>query len=103
MREFSCDRENSRQSRQELRDHIFSSWHYRCAYCSVRLTKETASKDHVVSKHKGGKDLLTNLVSCCKSCNQSKGSEHWIGWYRDQDFWDRAREDSIGAWIGGKD
>lgn len=44
----------------------------RCAYCSCKLTLRSCTKDHVVPRAKGGKDVLTNVVACCKACNGKK-------------------------------
>ena len=30
--------------------------------------------DHVLPKSRGGKNIWTNLVTCCKECNQKKGN-----------------------------
>jgi len=38
--------------------------------------------DHVHPKCKGGKDVATNVVSCCQRCNQDKGSLNWLDWMR---------------------
>ena len=32
------------------------------------------TKDHVVARSRGGKDKLKNYVTCCKICNEEKGS-----------------------------
>tara|TARA_Y100000004_G_scaffold73744_1_gene82844 strand:- start:444 stop:1169 length:726 start_codon:yes stop_codon:yes gene_type:complete len=59
----------------------------RCTYCNAWHTKwannwKTAVGDHVIPLAKGGKDVLENLMPCCRSCNCSKGAkilgEEWI-------------------------
>jgi hypothetical protein len=54
----------------------------RCYYCQremisgdvfhVKDARLAASVDHVIPQSKGGKDLLDNLVLCCRSCNSKK-------------------------------
>lgn len=51
-----------------------------CAYCGVKLTRSTATYDHVVPLSRGGADSKYNLVWCCKRCNQSKGSKFLSEW-----------------------
>ena len=53
----------------------------RCAYCGqpmgpaedCRRTSETA--DHVVPRAAGGRTTASNIVACCRACNQAKGCE----------------------------
>lgn len=51
---------------------IFNRDRYRCRYCGVQLTNETATVDHVIPKSKGGTGKRENLVTCCKKCNTEK-------------------------------
>jgi 5-methylcytosine-specific restriction endonuclease McrA len=44
----------------------------RCAYCGCKLTLRSCTKDHVVPRSRGGKDTLSNVVACCRSCNEEK-------------------------------
>lgn len=46
-----------------------------CAYCNCRLTLRSVTKDHVVPRCKGGKDVLTNVVACCRTCNGKKADK----------------------------
>lgn len=42
---------------------------YRCCYCEDVLTKDNATREHVIPKHKGG-----NIIKpCCRHCNSEKG------------------------------
>lgn len=56
-----------RLTRRELfiRDNLI------CQYCGVKTRDLTL--DHVIPRHKGGKHVWENLVSCCRRCNHKKG------------------------------
>lgn len=43
---------------------------YMCAYCG----RKASTVDHVIPKSKGGTDDSSNLVACCKRCNQKKSN-----------------------------
>jgi len=45
-----------------------------CFYCGDKLSRRTATTDHVTPRSKGGKDDDSNIVDCCKTCNRDKGS-----------------------------
>ena len=43
-----------------------------CQYCNNKFDNSGLTLDHVVPKSSGGKNTWTNLVTCCKDCNQKK-------------------------------
>jgi 5-methylcytosine-specific restriction endonuclease McrA len=47
-----------------------------CQYCGrdkTRLKKtEFLTRDHVIPQSRGGKDVWTNVVTCCSTCNNNK-------------------------------
>lgn len=43
-----------------------------CTYCSVRLTRRSLTRDHVIPRSRGGKSTPDNLVPCCSACNLQK-------------------------------
>jgi len=43
-----------------------------CAYCAQIYTRNKLTRDHVIPKSKGGKDIWDNTVTACRSCNQIK-------------------------------
>ena len=49
--------------------------------CQMCGTEERLSVDHIVPRHLGGDDNVTNLQVLCSSCNSSKGGR----------FFDRAK------------
>lgn len=45
-----------------------------CAYCSANIESGTIlSLDHIKAHNVGGTNEATNLITCCKRCNESKG------------------------------
>lgn len=49
------------------------AWKWRCAYCGKKLTKKTATRDHIIALSRGGSDFIENIAPSCLSCNSSKG------------------------------
>lgn len=39
------------------------------------------------------------MIPACKTCNQAKGSEDWIAWYRMQPFYSIYGELRIKKWL----
>ncbi|MEM4260928.1 MAG: HNH endonuclease [Candidatus Woesearchaeota archaeon] len=46
-----------------------------CAYCGNEFNVEKLTRDHIIPKSLGGKDIWTNVVTACKPCNHRKGSK----------------------------
>lgn len=44
-----------------------------CHYCHEFFYFGELTKDHVVPKSKGGRDIIENVVPACSVCNQAKG------------------------------
>ncbi|WP_038463642.1 HNH endonuclease signature motif containing protein [Arthrobacter sp. PAMC 25486] len=50
-----------------------------CRYCwcqldyKVGLRPNSAEPDHILAHSLGGQDVLENLITICRRCNQSKG------------------------------
>ena len=57
------------------RENVFIRDAGTCQYCSKQLTKQNFTLDHVVPVSQGGKKVWNNIVTCCKQCNQKKGSK----------------------------
>ena len=51
---------------------LLRKWRYRCAYCQRRLTRKTATADHLIALSRGGTNWIGNIVPACLSCNQRK-------------------------------
>lgn len=84
-----------RESKKRFRSRIYDAWGGKCAYCG----EPAKSLDHVLPRHRGGLTVVENLVPACLSCNGHKGSENWVSWYRQQDFYNIDSESLIWLWI----
>ena len=45
-----------------------------CQYCGVIESARDMTIDHVIPRSRGGENTWSNLVTCCKRCNQKKGN-----------------------------
>ena len=45
---------------------------YLCLYCGERFNSRELSRDHVRPFSQGGRDVWTNVVAACRSCNNFK-------------------------------
>lgn len=54
---------------QDLRRSVYERDGFACVYCG---SDERLTCDHVIPVSKGGKTVLENLATCCKSCNSKK-------------------------------
>jgi len=43
-----------------------------CHYCRKRFPAKALTMDHVVPLIRGGKSIKSNIVPCCKGCNEQK-------------------------------
>ena len=43
-------------------------------YCGGRFSFAELTMDHVIPKSRGGDKSWTNIVACCKRCNNKKGN-----------------------------
>ena len=51
-----------------------------CYYCQKPLSKEEATMDHILPLVRGGTSSKSNLVVCCKPCNNSKKDKFFDEW-----------------------
>lgn len=97
---FAMTALNSSQARRQWRAGIRAAWDDRCAYCDrPPIDEESLTIDHVRPKCKGGEDRTRNVIPACRRCNQAKGSEEWVAWYRMQPFYSLSNELRIRNWI----
>ena len=57
-------------------EHLFLRDGHRCAYCGRHRrelgARERLTRDHLVPRSKGGRDVWLNVVTACSSCNHQK-------------------------------
>ncbi len=70
--------EEIRLQRQKARQLKRTRWWRRkkergiCYYCRRRVPPEELTMDHIVPLIRGGKSTKSNIVACCKECNNKK-------------------------------
>jgi len=45
-----------------------------CGYCGERFSVRDLSRDHIIPASRGGRNLWTNVVTSCRSCNTHKAN-----------------------------
>ena len=93
---FNLQATSSTEAKRLWRKQIKESWDYKCAYCG---SEENLTLDHVTPRSLGGSDTTDNVVCCCRSCNHSKGHEHWKLWYVQQEFYSEEKLNKIEEWM----
>ena len=64
-----------KSARKKFRESIFESRGWKCMYCDIELTEQTATIDHIKPKFTGGHSTRSNMGACCSKCNSNKGSQ----------------------------
>jgi len=93
---FNLQATSSSDAKRMWRQSIKEKWKHKCAYCE---STEYLTIDHIVPQSKGGSDFITNVLCCCRRCNNSKSHINWEEWYAEQDFFTEERYDVIMKWI----
>ena len=57
------------------RENVFIRDEGQCQYCGIEMTKANFTLDHIIPSSQGGKKVWSNIVACCKRCNQKKGNK----------------------------
>lgn len=63
-----------------------------CAYCG---SKSKLDQEHFVPVSKGGEYTHNNIIPACRRCNSSKNNSDFFGWYHQQKFYSKIRENKI--------
>jgi predicted restriction endonuclease len=92
---FNLQTTSKAEAKRMWRKNIKEQWEHKCAYCG---SEENITLDHIIPQCKGGLDVKTNVVSCCHSCNQSKGHAPWEEWYSSQEFFSIDNYQRIKNW-----
>jgi len=72
------EEETIRQEKAKARELRKSRWWQgklaegRCHYCGRSTPARELTMDHVVPLTRGGRSVKSNLVTCCKECNNRK-------------------------------
>ena len=53
---------------------LLRSSKFRCRYCRKKLSRNTATPDHIVPLSKGGTNWIENIAPACLPCNQRKNA-----------------------------
>ncbi|CAK8719972.1 HNH endonuclease [Candidatus Electronema halotolerans] len=75
---FGVDDAFVRAERQKARELRKTRWWQQktasglCWYCQRRVPIKELTMDHAVPLAKGGRSVKSNLVPCCKDCNNAK-------------------------------
>ena len=73
-----ADQQKIRREKQKARELRQSQWWKnrracnKCYYCKTYTPARKLTMDHVVPLSRGGLSIKSNLVPCCKSCNNLK-------------------------------
>jgi hypothetical protein len=51
---------------------LFRRDNYQCMYCGIKHTQLDLTRDHIVPRSKGGRDIWENVVAACHRCNHFK-------------------------------
>lgn len=51
---------------------LFRRDNFRCMYCGIQYCQSVLTRDHVVPRAQGGKDIWENVVAACGRCNHYK-------------------------------
>ena len=62
------------QTRALSRKNILMRDRYTCQYCQKTLPSGEMTLDHVIPRSRRGETTWENLVACCHTCNNRKGS-----------------------------
>lgn len=97
---FTMTALNSADAKRLWRAGIKEAWDNRCAYCGKPpIDDKSLTIDHVKPRARGGEDRTSNVIPACRRCNQAKGSEEWIAWYRQQPYYSEYAELRIKKWL----
>lgn len=63
---------NYRQNARYSKRNIFLRDDYKCIYCGVDVTRDTAELEHILPRSRGGKTTWENTGTSCHDCNNRK-------------------------------
>ena len=81
------------------RINVLSRDNNRCQYCAKTFPERELTLDHIIPKFSSGSSHRNNLITACRTCNQTKASLNMEEWYRMQDFFDEEKLHKIQEWV----
>lgn len=75
---FPVSEEHLRKEKAKARELRQTQWwknlrgRGQCHYCKNRFPAKSLTMDHVIPVSRGGKSTKSNIVPCCKECNNKK-------------------------------
>lgn len=97
---FNMSALTRKDARRIWRESIKEAWANRCAYCGKPpIDDSSLTIDHIKPKCKGGEDRTSNVIPACSPCNSDKGSQNWLEWYQQQQFYSIEAEWRIKQWL----
>lgn len=82
-------------AKKRFREQIYQAWEYKCGYCD----KPATSLDHIIPRFKSGSSRRSNLLPCCRSCNENKASKNMEDWFKNQVFFSEQTLSKIHTWM----
>ena len=68
---------------KNIRAALYAAQNGKCHYCGERMSwtperDDSLTLDHIIPRALGGTNAQTNLIACCRDCNNRKGmSPYW--------------------------
>lgn len=57
-----------------VRIRVYKRDRFMCTYCGAPGTDAELEVDHIIAVANGGSHHMSNLTTCCRKCNQTKGA-----------------------------
>jgi len=93
---YNLETVSSSQAKRLWKNSIKDEWNRKCAYCG---SEKNLTLDHIIPQCRGGKDIKTNVVCACKSCNLLKGYKDLKDWFSSQNFFTDEKMNAIIEWM----
>ena len=86
-------------AKKKKKKSINYAWGGLCAYSRCNRATTFAL---LKPKSKGGSSLRSNLIPACRECNHDKGSQPWLVWFQQQEFYNETAKELIEEWVTNK-
>ena len=64
----------------ELKEYLLEKYGHTCQYCGGASGDPVLEWEHMISKHNGGTDKVSNAALACSKCNEDKGGLNLDQW-----------------------